>query len=85
MIYSALTLLGDVTSVECSKALMLKIILYEKIDRITITDKLLNRNFLIDQLEKNREFINKLNLTHRIIRYSEKLVRERQMKLIREM
>lgn len=85
IVLDALTLLGDVTSVKFSKTLMLKIILYEKIDRIILTDKLLNKNFLIDQLEKNREFINKLKLTHRIMRYSKKLVRERQMKLIREM
>ena len=63
---------------------MRKIQLYTKIDRITLTDKLLNRNFLIDQLEKNREFIDKLNLTHRVIEYLEKLDREQQLKLIRE-
>lgn len=85
IIYCALTLSNDVTSVKFSEMLMRKIILYTKIDRITLTDKLLNRNFLLDQLEKNREFIDKLNLTHRVIEYSEKLVKERQMKLIGEM
>lgn len=84
IVYCALTLSNDVTLVKFSETLMRKIQLYTKIDRITLTDKLLNRNFLIDQLEKNREFIDKLNLTHRVIEYLEKLDREQQLKLIRE-
>lgn len=84
IVYSALTLSNDVTSVKFSETLMQKIQLYKKVDKIALTDELLNRNFLIDQLEKNREFIDKLNLTHRVIEYLEKLDREQQLKLIRE-
>lgn len=77
--------LGDRCSSVHEQSLMKLNWSYKKIDRIILTDKQLDRNFLIDQLEKNREFINKLNIEYRIMEYLEKLDKERQLKLIGEM
>lgn len=77
--------LGDRCSSVYKQSLMKLNWSYKKIDRIILTDKQLDRNFLIDQLEKNREFINKLNIDYCIMRYLEKLDKEQQLKLIGEM